>query len=187
MDPSLESIWFWAWLSSEIWTCLISLNVSGRTYCTPTWIFNRHVYFLGTWELLWNIGRIFGCSLTWHTRWLDNWNWRKIFVWMINGNSTCIPNWSSKYWSCAWLFVLISGQNDPWHVYLNTLGYSLVYIWQEIVNYYETSIGSIICSPVDLSLGTLIGTLMEHLVGNYIGSFLESFLGFCLCYYLVHL
>ena len=43
-------------------------------------------------------------------------------------------------------------------------------------NYFDTSIGSLICYSVDLELVTLIGTLMGSLFGNYLGMSLESFI-----------
>ena len=44
-------------------------------------------------------------------------------------------------------------------------------------NYFDASIGSLIVSPVYLSLVKLIGTLIGHSLGNYLGRYLET-LGF---------
>ena len=56
----------------------------------------------------------------------------------------------------------------------------------ELGNYFETSIGSLLCYLVELALGTLIGTLMGNLPGNYLGSSLEAFLVFPLYFYLIN-
>ena len=51
-------------------------------------------------------------------------------------------------------------------------------------NYFDTSIGSLLCYPVDFSLVTLIVTMMGPSLGNYLGKYLEAFLGFPFYFYL---
>ena len=47
----------------------------------------------------------------------------------------------------------------------------------DLVNYFDTSIGSLHFSSVDMTIGIMIGTLMGTLLENYLGSSIEAFLG----------
>ena len=67
-------------------------------------------------------------------------------------------------------------------IYLgNTIGYLLEYVWNinwfvlglMLVNYFDTSIGSLLCSSFDLALSTLMGAFMGPLLGNYLGRYPE--------------
>ena len=71
---------------------------------------------------------------------------------------------------------------------MNTSSISIgVLLGLELGNYFDTSIGYLLCYSVDLALGTLIGTLMRPLLRNYLGRSLEVFLGLHLYFYLIHL
>ena len=70
----------------------------------------------------------------------------------------------------------------------NSIGYLLdsiyisigVVLGLELGNYFDTSIGSLICYSADLEIVTLIGRLMGPLPENYLGRSLEEILGLTL-------
>ena len=67
----------------------------------------------------------------------------------------------------------------------NSIGYLLgfilisigVVLGLDLVNYFDTSIGSLHFSSVDMTIGIMIGALMGTLLENYLGSSIEAFLG----------
>ena len=54
-------------------------------------------------------------------------------------------------------------------------------------NYFDTSIGSLICFLVDVALVTIVGRIMGPFLGNYLGSNLEEFILLSSYFYLVQL
>ena len=82
-----------------------------------------------------------------------------------------ILDWLEIYLACLLEIIL-----DPC---LNTSSISIgVLLVLELGNYFDTSIGYLLCYSVDLALGTLIGTLMRPLLRNYLGRSLEVFQDF---------
>ena len=61
---------------------------------------------------------------------------------------------------------------------LNIFGISIgVVLILEPGNYFDNSIGSLLCYSVELALGTLYGMLTGVLLGNYLGRSYEAFIG----------
>ena len=118
--------WIFRWYVAVI-TCWIS-----------TWKFHFKESWLGTLQIFCYMGRIFGCSFTWHTGWLDDWHWIRIFGCLITGTSTYIPTLLSKYfilsaWNASgntsWVLVFLSSGLISMFL-LPPFRLSQIYLWK---------------------------------------------------------
>ena len=104
-------------------------------------------------------------------------------LWLFHLNTHF--NIQIMYWLALYLARLLEILSDNC---LTLFGISIgVVLGLELVNYFDTSIGSLLYYPVYLALGTPIGTMMRTLLVNFMGRSLEAFLGFPLYFCLIHL